>query len=78
MGEIQKLYTQFLNIFPHGLQPFVSIALGIFLIYSVVQVIKKDFIYLIVLVVLLPASIPILKDVGLGIVNLVKFLLHIG
>lgn len=78
MQEIQKIYAQFLGIFPQALHPFISILLGLFLIYSVVQVLKKDFIYLIILVILLPASIPILKDVGLAIVQFIKFLFHIG
>ena len=77
MEQIQSLYFQFLNIFPQSLHPFISIALGIFLIYSVIQVIRRDFIYIIVLIVLLPASVPILKNVGETLIQLVKFLLNI-
>jgi hypothetical protein len=77
MQQIQSLYLQFLDIFPKSLHPFISIALAVFLIYSIIQVIRKDFIYLIVLIVLLPASIPILKNIGDSIIMLVKFLLNI-
>ena len=76
MQEIQNLYAQFLNIFPASLHPFISIALAVFLVYSLIQVVRKDFIYIIVLVVLLPASIPILKGVGESVVQLIKFLLN--
>jgi hypothetical protein len=40
-----------------------------------VQALKRNFIYLIVLVVLLPASIPILKGVVEFIIELIKYLL---
>ncbi len=76
MAEIQSIYSQFLNAFPVGLQPLVSIAMAGFLILSIVQVIKRNFIYLILLVVLLPASIPILKGVVQSLVLLLNFLLH--
>jgi hypothetical protein len=77
MQELQNLYYQFLSVFPPVLHPFISIALAVFLVYSIVQVIRKDFIYIIALVVLLPASIPILKDFGNALIQLIKFLLNI-
>lgn len=76
MQQIQELYTQFLSIFPASLHPFISIALAIFLVYSIIQVIRKDFIYLIALIVLLPASIPIIKNVAEVLLQFIKYLLH--
>lgn len=78
MQAIMDLYNQFLSIFPASLHPFISIALAIFLIYSIVQVIRRDFIYLIVLIVLLPASIPILKSVAEVLLQFIKYLLHMN
>lgn len=75
MNEIQSLYLQFINIFPAGVRPIVSIVMAVFLVYSVVQVVKRNFIYLILLVVLLPASVPILKGVWEGILIIIRFLL---
>lgn len=75
MNEIQNLYLEFLSNFPENLRPMISIALAVLLVYAVFKVIKKDFIYIVALVVLLPASIPILKSVWQGVVGLVKFLL---
>lgn len=77
MSEIQNLYLQFLSNFPARLQPIISLGLALLVIYSVFKVIRKDFIYLIALVVLLPASVPILKSVWEGILAFVKFLLNI-
>ena len=78
MQEIQNLYLQFLSNFPESLRPIISIGLAMLLVYSIFKVIKKDFIYIIALVVLLPASMPILKSVWQGVVGFIKFLLNIG
>lgn len=75
MQQIQSLYLEFLANFPTGVRPVISILLAVLLVYSVIKVIKKDFLYIIALVVLLPASQPILKNVWEGAVSLVKFLI---
>ena len=76
MTEIQNIYFKFLNYFPTGLHSLVSVALAVLLVYAVFKTLKRDFIYIIVLVVLLPASVPILKSIWEGIVVLIKFLLN--
>ncbi|HEX3099344.1 MAG TPA: hypothetical protein VHQ41_00020 [Patescibacteria group bacterium] len=75
MDYLQNLYSQFLGFFPNFLHPFISIAVVVFLVYSIVQALKKNFIFLIVLVVLLPASIPILKNVVDILIGFIKYLL---
>lgn len=77
MGQIQQLYLDFLNIFPGFLHPFISVGLAILLIVSIIQVLKKNFIFLILLVLLLPASIPILKNVVDTVLAFIKFILKI-
>lgn len=76
IADIQSLYLQFLNNFPASLQPLISIGLAVLIVYSIFKVIKKDWIFLIALVILLPASQPILKSVWEGIVAFIKFLLN--
>lgn len=76
MDQIQQMYTQFLNLFPAVLHPFISIGVGLLLIYAIVQTLRRNFIYIIVLIVLLPASIPILTNIYESIIQLIKFLLH--
>jgi len=76
MQEIQNLYLQFLANFPVGLRPIVSIALAVLVVYSIFKVIKKDFIWIIVLVLVLPGSWPILKSIWEGVITFVKFLLN--
>jgi hypothetical protein len=76
LAELQSLYLQFLNNFPPSLQPVISIGLAVLIIYSIFKVLKKDWIFLIALVILLPGSKPILQSVWQGIVVFVKFLLN--
>jgi hypothetical protein len=75
MDQIISIYGQFLSFFPSSIHGVVSLVLAILIIYSIFKVLKHNFIYLILLVILLPASQPILKNLWQGAVNLVKFLL---
>lgn len=75
MDQIFSIYSQFLNYFPQNLHGLVSLALAVLMVIGIVKVIRKDFIYIILLVVLLPASVPILKNIWESMVNIIKFLL---
>ena len=75
MEYLQGLYAQFLSYFPAFLHPVISVIVAVLLVYSIFQTLKRNFIFLIVLVVLLPASIPVLKSVFNILVGVVKFLL---
>ena len=74
--DIQSLYLEFLNNFPASIRPVVSIGLAVLIVYSLFKVLKKDWIFLIALVILLPASQPILESIWQGIVVFIKFLLN--
>ena len=76
MTDIQNLYLQFLANFPVSYRPIISIALVALIAYSIFKVLKKDFIFLIVLIILLPGSIPILQSIWQGILEFIKFLLN--
>lgn len=75
MDQIFSIYNQFLSYFPQNLHVLVSLALAVLIVIGIFRVIKKDFIYIILLVVLLPASVPILKNIYESLVNIIKFLL---
>lgn len=76
VGDLQNLYLQFLNNFPAPSRPIVSIGLAVLIVYSIFKIVRKDFLWIIVLIVLLPGSIPILESVWQGLVVVVKFLLN--
>lgn len=75
IDQFESIFNQVLGIFPEFLRPLISIILAIVLVYSVFQVLKKNFIFIIVLIILLPASVSILKNVLDGVIHLVAFLL---
>ena len=76
MDQLQNLYVQFLANFPVNTRPVISIALAIFLVYSIFKVVKKDFVFIIALLILLPTSVPMLQNVWQGVVEFIKFLLN--
>jgi hypothetical protein len=75
MNQIITSYNQFLSFFPQSIHGGVSLVLVILVVYSIYKVIKHNFVWLILLFILLPASQPILKSVWEGAVNVVKYLL---
>lgn len=77
MFSIQSLfsiYDQFLGYFPEKVHGLVSLALAALLVYGVYKVLRRQFIYLILLVILLPASAPILKNIWQQLLEVLKFL----
>ncbi|MBX4204876.1 MAG: hypothetical protein KW788_01650 [Candidatus Doudnabacteria bacterium] len=78
MDQIISIYKQFLSFFPGSIHGIVSLVLAVLIVYSIYKVLKHNFIWLILLIILLPASQPILKNIWDSAVNLVKFLLTRG
>ena len=74
--ELGGLYTVLLSYFPESLHGLVSIVLALLLIYAVYQVLKRNFIFLILLVLLLPQAQPILKSVWENVSQVIQFLIH--
>lgn len=72
---VQNLYLEFLHNFPPAVQPIISILIAALIVYAIVQIIKKDFIYFIALIILLPASVPILKNIADTVVQFIRFLI---
>jgi len=75
MDQILSIYNQFLSYFPAELHGFVSLGLAILIVIGVIKVIRKDFIYIILLIALLPASVPILRNIWDSLSSIIKFLL---
>lgn len=75
LDSIYSIYEQFLSYFPKEVHGLVSLALAGLVIFGIYKVLRKQLIYLILLIILLPASVPILKNIWQGILDLIKFLL---
>ena len=76
LTEIQNIYLEFLKNFPPQAQPVISVGLAVLIVYSIFKVLKKDWIFVIALVLLLPGSKTILESVWQGIVAFIQFLLN--
>lgn len=75
MDQIFSIYNQFLGYFPSSIHGMVSLVLVILIVIGIIKVIRRDFIYIILLIVLLPASWPILKNIWESLANVLNFLL---
>lgn len=75
IDQIFSIYAQFLSYFPERFHWAVSLVLAVLIVLAVYKIVKKNFIYLVLLIVLLPASAPILRGVWDSVAGLVKFLL---
>lgn len=76
MSQILSIYNQFLSYFPANLHGLVSLGLAVLIVIGIIKVIRRDFIYIILLIVLLPASVPILQNIWESLSNIIKFLLQ--
>lgn len=75
MDTVYSIYNQFLNYFPGNLHGLISVILAVLLVVGIYKVIRRQFVYIILLIVLLPASVPILKHVWQQVLEILKFLL---
>lgn len=78
ISSIFEIYNQFLSNFPENTRGLVSAGLAILLVYGIYKVLKRQFIFLILLVILLPASVPILKNVWEQVLQILQFLISRG
>ena len=75
LQSLYSIYDQFLSYFPSSLHGWISLFLAILLVIGIYKVLRRQLVYLILLVVLLPASVPILKNVWEQVLLIIKFLL---
>lgn len=75
MDSVYSLYYSFLAYFPGWLHGPISIVLALLIIYAVFQVIRRHFLFLILLIILLPQSVPILKTIWESVYQFVRFLI---
>ena len=73
LTDIQNMYLQFLNNFPVSLRPIISIGLAVLIVYSIFKVLKKDWIFLIALVILCRPASQFCKAFGRGLWCLLSF-----
>ena len=72
-----NLYNQFLAIFPAPLQWVVTLLVVVGLVIAFINLIRFNWIFLIVLIILLPAIFPILQRFFADLYNFFLYLLQV-
>ena len=75
LDQLFNLYDRFLSLFPNYTHFWISLIIFVVIVFWLLQLVKKNIIWLVLLIVLLPVSIPILKSIFSGILSVLKFLL---
>jgi len=75
-NQLINLYNQFLTLFPPFLHFWISLILFLVIVYWFLELVRKSLIWLLLLVIFLPASIPLLKQIFWGILAFLKVLLR--
>jgi len=75
LDSIYSIYGQFLNNFPEDVRWIVSLGLAVLIVYGIYKVVKRQFIFIVLLVILLPASVPILKNIWEQLYEVLQFLI---
>jgi len=73
--QIISIYNQFISIFPVNIQWIISLVIFIVVVKWTIDLVKQNIIWLILLIILLPASIPILRSVFDGLLTFLGYLL---
>ncbi len=76
MDFLFQAYDAFIKNFPVQYQGFISIGLLAIIIISLFQLVKKSLLWLFLLVLFVPASIPILNKIGQSILLFLQYIIQ--
>ncbi|MBI4128189.1 MAG: hypothetical protein HY459_03920 [Parcubacteria group bacterium] len=72
MQKLSALYDRFLSLFPPEWHTVVSIAIIVLLVWWLLKLIKHNLIFIILLVIFVPASIPILVQIVNALIDFIN------
>ncbi len=75
---LDKLYTlwlDFIALFPSSIRWIISLVIFIVLAKAIFNLVKKSFIWLLLLILFVPASVPLIKEIFIAIIEFLKFIL---
>jgi len=67
VNQLIEIYDKFLSFFPDPWHPWISVAIVIFMISLVLRHWKTGLLGIILLVLFVPSSIPVLRNIALAI-----------
>ncbi len=74
MDFLFQAYDRFISNFPVQYQGLISLGLLAIIVLGLFQLIKKNLLWLFLLILFVPASIPILSKIGTGLVEFLKYI----
>jgi hypothetical protein len=75
LNKLFDLYSSFLSLFPPAFHFWISLILFLVIVFWLFDLVKRNIIWLLLLIILLPVSFPIVKQIFLGVLEFLKFLL---
>jgi hypothetical protein len=76
MDNLFQIYDKFLSLFPDGWHTIVSAIVLLAMIMLVLKYWKVGIIGIVLLVIFVPASVPVLKNIGMSVIDVVKHVIN--
>lgn len=61
------LWQDFISLFPMGLQGLIALLIFVGIVLMLIDLIKRNFIWILLLIIFVPASVPIFRTIVDGI-----------
>lgn len=74
MGFLFSAYDTFMTNFPSQYQGIISLGLLAVIVIGLFHLIKKNLLWIFLLILFVPASIPILSKIGQGLLDFLKYM----
>ena len=74
--QVSSFYEKFLGLFPVSLQWVVSLIVLVALVAAFYSLIRSNWIFLLLLVIVLPLAFPIFKNLFFGFYDFILYLVH--
>jgi hypothetical protein len=71
------VYNRFLGLFPDSFHWFVSLLILIFIVFTLFRLIKRNFLFILLAILLFPVVYPVLRDFVFEISSFVVYLWNI-
>lgn len=67
MDQIMTLWQDFISLFPMELQGLIALLVFVGIVLILIDLIKRNFIWILLLIIFVPASVPIFRTIVDGI-----------
>ncbi|KUK83698.1 MAG: hypothetical protein XD98_0272 [Microgenomates bacterium 39_6] len=75
LKQLYFLWLDFLALFPDSIRWLVSLVVFVIFVKIIVDLVKKSFVWLLLLILFVPASIPLIKEIFTSLIDFLKLIL---